>query len=58
MNRKAVALVLALLLLMAAALCGLPLLTYRMQARRMDKPVYVTASPAPEYDGEHGLDGL
>lgn len=50
MNKKAIALALALLALMAAAIVGLPLMTRRMEAQRMDMAVYVTATPAPDYD--------
>ncbi|MEF9878584.1 MAG: hypothetical protein RSE58_01770 [Clostridia bacterium] len=56
MNKKAIALVLALLLLMAAALFGLPLMTGHIQQQRQDAAIYVTATPAPEPD-EYGVYG-
>ncbi|MEG0864777.1 MAG: hypothetical protein RSI33_11280 [Clostridia bacterium] len=56
MNKKAIALVLALLLLMAAALFGLPLMTGHIQQQRQDVAIYVTATPAPEPD-EYGVYG-
>ena len=52
MHKKSVALALALALLAAAALLGLRLMTGRMQDARMDKAVYVTATPVPAEDDE------
>lgn len=51
MSKKSIALALALFLLMAAALLGLPRMTRNMENARMHKAAYVTATPAPMDDG-------
>lgn len=52
MSKKAIALVFALVLLMAAALFGLPLMTRQIEQQRQDAAVYVTATPDPDLDDE------
>lgn len=52
MSKKVIALVLALMLLMAAALFGLPLMTRQIEQQRQDAAVYVTATPDLDSDDE------
>lgn len=50
MNRKSLLAAIALLILMAAAIFGLPRMTKGMQRGQMRHAVVVTATPAPEPD--------
>lgn len=45
MTKRSIALAAFLLLLMAAALLGLPRMARSIQAQRLNVPVYVTAAP-------------
>ena len=51
--KKGILLSLVLAALMALSLFGLTLMTQRIETDRMDKAVYVTATPEPEDDDEY-----
>ncbi len=51
--KKGIALAMILVALMAVSLFGLTLMTQRIETDRMDKAVYVTATPTPEDDDEY-----
>lgn len=57
MNKRSVLLVLAVLLLMIAAIGGLPIMANRIVREEMRKTVLETCTPPPAYElGQHADD--